>query len=738
MISQIVILRELLVAFSGNELSVGLMLASWLALVGVGSWVFGRFAERAGMRPDSIVLVQVAFSVLIPVSIMVSSGARQALSLSPGEIVALGPMVLMSLAVLTPMCILLGFTFPLLCACYSQQRTSTSRIGTVYVLEAAGSSVGGLIFSLALIRVLSPMQVGFLLAGVNLVVASLAARSAGIRLLPLCLLAAYITGAASGATEKLEDVGLRARWRSMKLEYSGNSLYGNVSVIALLGEKSFYENGLLSFSTGEKRAMEETAHIPLLAHSNPGRVLLIGGGVSGVLVEILKHPVEELTYVELDPLIVTAARKLGLQEIEGPLSDPRVRLVFDDGRRYVKSTVNTYDVVISNLPDPLTALVNRFYSTEYFGEVERILEPGGILSIGLVSAENYLNPEQQRFLSSIHSSLRSSFDNIMLVPGDYTYMLASDDFRLADVTPDTLLDRAARLGIETDFITQGYLPQRMDPERTRFFAASLARAIHSGKNSDSRPAGYFYATVAWLTRFNSRSASLLNRASLIRPLWYLLPFGLMFGGVLFPTFRNRESGGPVAAAIFATGYSEMVFQVVVLYSFQVLFGYLYYRLGVILTSFMIGLTLGGLFMTMKAPSVRNGRGLYLRLQTAMCVYPLFLAVFILAVSRVSQTMPLPRSAQTAFAFLPILAGFLGGVQFPLAAHLLLGCRTTPGRTAGYLYGVDLFGSCLGAVLSSAILIPVIGILGTCVVAFFGNVAALLLIILSLTRRRLSR
>ncbi len=194
----------------------------------------------------------------------------------------------------------------------------------------------------------------------------------------------------------------------------------------------------------------------------------------------------------------------------------------------------------------------------------------------------------------------------------------------------------------------------------------------------------------------------------------------------------------MAAAIFATGYSEMVFQVVVLYSFQVLFGYLYYRLGVILTSFMIGLTLGGLFMTMKAPSVRNGRGLYLRLQTAMCVYPLFLAVFILAVSRVSQTMPLPRSAQTAFAFLPILAGFLGGVQFPLAAHLLLGCRTTPGRTAGYLYGVDLFGSCLGAVLSSAILIPVIGILGTCVVAFFGNVAALLLIILSLTRRRLSR
>jgi spermidine synthase len=738
MVSQIVILRELLVAFCGNELSVGLTLASWLALVGVSAWAFGRAAERVARRPHSIVLVQTIFSILIPVSIIISSGAREALSLSAGEIVALGPMVLVSLAVLAPMCLLLGFTFPLLCASYSRERTSTARIGIVYVLEAAGSSLGGLIFSLALIRYLSPVEVGFLLAGINLAVASLAATSIRIRLLPLCLLAAYITGAALGATEKFEEIGLKARWHSMRLEYNGNSIYGNVSVVALPGERSFYENGLLSFSTGEKRSAEETAHIALLAHPNPRKVLLIGGGISGVLEEILKHPIEELTYVELDPLIVTAARELGLPEIEDPLKDRRVRLVFDDGRRYVKSTADSFDVVISNLPDPLTALVNRFYSVEYFDEVDRILKPGGILSIGLVSAENYLNQEQQRFLSSIRSSLRSSFDDILLVPGDYTYMLASRDSLLAEVTYDTLLERADRLGIKTDFITRGYLPERMNPERTRFFSASIDKAIRSSMNSDARPAGYFYATVAWLTRFNSRSASLLNRASLIRPLWYLFPFVLLFAGVAFPAVTRRDSGGPIAAAIFTTGYSEMVFQVVVLYSFQVLFGYLYYRLGVILTSFMIGLALGGLFMTLKARSVRNGRALYLKLQAAMCIYPVFLAVFILAVSRVSEAKPLPQAVQTAFAFLPILAGFLGGIQFPLAAHILLGGEITPGRTAGYLYGVDLLGSCLGAVLSSAILIPVIGLLGTCMVAFFGNATALLLIILSLIPRRLWR
>jgi len=522
----------------------------------------------------------------------------------------------------------------------------------------------------------------------------------------------------------------------LNIEFNGNSIYGNVAIVSLGQEKAFYENGLLAFSTGEKRTAEESAHIPLLAHTHPEDVLLISGGISGVLREILKHPVETVTYVELDPMMVDAARRLLPESVALVLDDSRVMTVYEDGRRFLKVSKTKYDVVISSLPDPLTAMVNRFYSTEYLREAMRAMKPGGILSIGVTSSENYLNPEQQRFMASIHKTLQSCFDHVVVVPGEATYFLASQDPRLETVTHRTLLEKRAELEIYTDFVTKGYLPYRMDPGRIDFFLSSIRQATHFTVNRDLRPAGYLYGTIAWLTRFHSRSASLLSRISLLNPLWHLAPFGLLFIIVIFPALVKRESNSPIAAAIFTTGYSEIVFQVVVIFCFQAFFGFLYYRLGVILTSFMIGLALGGLVMNMKVTKVTRPRMLFLKIQTGMCVYPILLAVLLMWMSRMSETHPVPPQGQMAFAFLPIVAGFLGGVQFPLAARIHITDASLTGKVAGYLYGVDLAGSFLGAVLASAIMIPILGIVGTCMVAFVGNATALVLIAVSGVRRKL--
>lgn len=735
-VSQIVILRELLVIFYGNELSIGLMLASWLIWVAAGSWVLGRFGERLVRKPFSIVAVQASAAVLIPALVFLSRAIKNVFLFSPGEIVGIAPMLLSSSMVLAPLCLLLGFTFTLLCASYPKDIASAERIGSVYILEAIGSTFGGLVFSLILIRSLTPTQTGFLLGGLNLISGLLLARTIRLRLIPASLLTAYIIALALGATGKLEELAISSRWKGLEIVFNDNSIYGNVAVISLGEEKAFYENGLLAFSTGDRRTAEETAHIPLLAHPDPESVLLLGGGVSGVLPEILKHPIESATYVELDPMIVDAARWLSLKGANEALSDRRVEVVYDDGRRFIKLSKAQYDVVISNLPDPLTALVNRFYTVEYFKEVKRVMKPHGVLSVGVTSSENFLNPEQQRFLASIYQTLNFCFDHILLVPGDYTYFLASDDHQLETLTYETLLDRIVQLGITTGFITDGYLPFRMDPGRTHFFLSSMKQAEESNINTDLRPAGYFYGTVTWLTRFGSRSASLLSRISSMHPLWHVLPFGLLLLALIYPTISRREPNSPIVAAIFTTGYSEMVFQIVVIFCFQTFFGYLYYRLGVILTSFMIGLALGALIINRKLSGIADPRKLFLKIQIGMCVYPVFLAAFLLWVSRISQVHTIPPQAQFAFAFLPVIAGFLGGVQFPLAAKILTAESSATGRVAGRLYGVDLLGSCLGAILASAILIPVLGIVGACMLAFAASFTALVLILLSSVRQKL--
>ena len=737
-VSQAAILRELLVVFYGNEFSIGIALACWLFWIAIGSWTLGKYAERAAKRPQTIVLVQSSAALLIPTLFFLSRSARNMFSLSPGEILGTGPVLLSSTAVLAPLCLALGFTFALLCASRPREMAGAPRVGSVYVLEAVGSMTGGFLFSLVCIRLLTPTETSFILGGLNLVAATITARSIRIRLLPISLLIGYITVLSLGATEKLENAAIAGRWRGLKVEYNANSIYGNVTVISVGGEKAFYESGLLSFSTGDDRSAEETAHIPLLTHGSPRRVLLVGGGMSGVLAEILKHPVESVTYIELDPLVVEAARAVLPHVALSPLDDGRVDLVFDDGRRFVKATEAHYDVVILNVPDPLTALVNRFYSREFFQELKRVVEPEGVVSLGLTLAENYLNPEQQSLLACIHGTVSSSFTETILIPGDHTYILASSKRMLAKTTPQLLLDREVELALKTDFIREGYLPFRMEPARTAFFLSSMERAAPLSLNLDLEPRGYFYATVAWLTRLDSRSASLLQRMSEIRPFWYLLPFVLLFGGLLWPTMRTKGSNAPVLGAVFTTGYAEMVFQVVVIYSFQVFFGFLYYRLGIILTSFMVGLAAGGFLMTLRVDTIREPGNLFTKLQVAMCVYPVLLAGFILLIMRFSRSTPLTPQVQTAFAFLPAVAGFLGGVQFPLAARICVRAESGTGRTAGYLYGVDLLGACAGAVLASALLVPVIGVLGTCLTAFAGSFASLLLIVISSARRRLRR
>ena len=106
---------------------------------------------------------------------------------------------------------------------------------------------------------------------------------------------------------------------------------------------------------------------------------------------------------------------------------------------------------------------------------------------------------------------------------------------------------------------------------------------------------------------------------------------------------------------------------------------------------------------------------------------------LLAFSRMEVSTASERAfllqAQIAFPLLAFFAGFVGGLQFPLANALWL--EETPGaaRAAGYTYGIDLLGSCLGAVLASALLVPVLGIPQTCITAALLNVGSLLLLLL---------
>jgi len=721
MMGQILLMRELLVIFYGNELTLGVMLAAWLFWTGLGSWVLGRLADRARDQIRLLNIAQAVILFLLPAVLFLTRNARSVWGLLPGEIVGFEPMLVSAFVLLAPLCLLLGFLFALGCRIFSTRFGGSVRaIGSVYILEAVGASIGGLLLNFLLIRILDPFQIALLIGTFNLLAALLIRMSQaedgprhGNRILVGLFLTTALFVMFFGGAGRLDWISSRLAWRPLNLVREDDSFYGRLSVTALGDQRSFFQNGLIMFSTEDAAASEEAAHFPLLTHGRPRRVLLIGGGAGGTVREILKHQVETIDYVELDPLLIEVAGPYLPPEEWSRLQDPRVRIHHLDGRLFVKRAGQHYDAVIVQLPDPSTAQLNRFYSVEFFREVERILAPGGILSLSVGSAENYISEELGRFLGCLDKTLGRVFDRVAIVPGETAYFLATDRPEGIRLESEMLTRRLNEQGIHTLFVRDYYLFDRLSPGRISFLEESIDRAEGMHINRDFRPVGYLYDVILWSTRFRSGFRNLLGILAGMKTWQIFLPAMSLL--VLLPLVlrRRRSPRLPVLTAVAATGFSEIGFQVVTIIGFQVLYGYVYYQLGLILTSFMIGLVLGAWWINRRLGSLRNDLLSYLRIQGLVVLYPLLLSLVLMGLAALESGPLLTAGLSGAFAFFPVLAGFIGGLQFPLANKICLGSAQRVGRTAGMIYGLDLLGSCLGALLVGAILVPALGVLWTC-------------------------
>jgi len=177
--------------------------------------------------------------------------------------------------------------------------------------------------------------------------------------------------------------------------------------------------------------------------------------------------------------------------------------------------------------------------------------------------------------------------------------------------------------------------------------------------------------------------------------------------------RKKSFEKMTLLALAISGFTGMALQLIILLAFQIIYGYLFYKLSIILTAFMMGMAAGGWLALKLMTRLETGRPAFIAAQCAFFVYPLALpALFGWLAGSGSRAVSWTGS-NVIFAVLPAIAGLIGGFQFPLAAGICLADKENTGRAAGLTYGIDLAGSCLGALCTGAILIPVIGIAQTC-------------------------
>ncbi len=707
--------RSLIAGLYGNELSLGIVLACWLLLCGLASALVGRIRLR-----EPLPLLAFCLGAL-PLALALSLALQHATLPSftrVGTLVGPGPTVGLALLDLAAPCLLLGAGFALAARVEEGGPAWAAR---VYALECLGTFAAGVVFHLGL--------AGLAARGVALAASVLPFLSA-LLLLPSLTRRARTVGLGGVALGALGLAALLgaplpgARW--LEPSFPGYTLvalesspHAALAVLRRGDQTLFLANGQTIFSDQDQERVEAEVHLALLAHPAPRRILMIGGGLGGGIAEALRHAPRELHYVELDPQLCALARRHGGDALRAALADPRVRVIVGDGRQLVAEARARYDAILVGLPHPSSALVNRFYTEEFFALARRALAPGGLLRLSLEGSEGYLSDEQARTHAAIRAALARSFGEPAVVPGASALLLAGRD-RPVELAPALLLPRLAARGLEGEhgarFFGAAELASRILPFKRELYLERLA-AIHPPRNSDLRPSAYLESSLLWIAQSAPRLAFGLGKLAHAaeRWAWLAVALALLLGMALARApLRRASPARGVGAALAATGGTGLALELTVVLASQELRGVLYHELAALLAAFMVGLAAGSWAGARLVPPAATEAG-PLRRALRRALLGAWLAA-LLVLGALPLALAAPAFALPLFLLALFAVGVATGACFAPASALLAASARRAGRdeaeAPARAYAWDLAGAALGALLASALALPVLGLVWT--------------------------
>lgn len=709
-IGQIVLMREVIATFNGNELSLAIVLAVWLFWTSVGSGIVARFWHGIDLPFATAACLS---SLSLAPTIVAIRRSRDLLHLLPGELASPGHIALTVLICLSAFCCLAGCMFVFAARFYRREtQTHDQAASYAYLLETSGSALGGVLTALVLLRIFSPLQIAIFVVFLNaVVICVLVLRTIAFRLVVIAGLAIAAIALILGPVQHFEQSSLARMWSGFDLIASHDSAYGRISILDNSGLLTLYQDGSVLANIPDPATAEETIHYALLEHPSPRKLLLIGGGLNGSLAEALKHPsLVRIDYVELDPALLHMAEQHLPPQAVRPLSDSRVHVHTVDARLFLHATHDTFDEIVLSTADPDNAQLNRFYTDEFFSMARRHLAPDGVFALSLHSSEEVVSDELGDFLRCIRKTMQLQFPFIAAIPGDTLHLFGALQPGIVTDDPSVLVARLRSRHIETQYVREYSLPFRLMPDRLAQTGDTLQPRTRTPVNIDAHPVAYYFSTVLWCAQFNVAYVRLFRSFAQIQFSAYveaLAIFALVSLLIWLALGRSRLAAASASVAV--SGYTLMAVQILLLLSFQAVYGVVYSELAMLIGALMAGIAIGswiGIAVTRRADPRTCTRHAAINQLVAALVAPALLAlVSLLANSSVFAEFPI--AAHIAFPLLALLAGIPGGYQFPLATAV---CSLHPAKpqSLGTLYALDLAGGCIGALLLAAFLLPLFG------------------------------
>ncbi|MGB9628798.1 MAG: fused MFS/spermidine synthase, partial [Thermodesulfobacteriota bacterium] len=749
----ITLMREFLISFLGNELTLGVILANWMALEAMGAFIIGKSAERTKKRLKIYISLQMVFSLAFPIAIYFTRTFKSLLFTTPGEGLGFAPIFYISFLILLPVAVSHGALFTYGSKLYSRYLTEEApSIGKVYVLETLGSMIGGLSITFLLIRFFNSFEIALLIALLNTLISSalllerenpLFGPHPVLGYLSVFLSLLFVFMLLGPYAEKIHWFSIRSQWKDIEVLHYENSVYGNVTVTKRGEQLTFFTDGIPSINTPvpDIAFIETFVHFPMLIHENPESVLILSGGAGGMIREILKYPKVRIDYVELDPLLLQLTKKYPTQLTESELSDTRVDIHYADARFFMNRTTNQFDIIFIGLASPQDLRMNRLFSSEFFSLAKKRMGKKGMMVLTLPGSLTYISPEMRDLNGCILDTLKRNYHYIRIIPGETNLYLASDSESIDNVTAEKLAKRLKERGIQTSLFIKTYIDYRLHERWLKWFNQSMElRTIHI--NSDFRPIGVFFTLSHWNALFSPYLSGIFKWFSGLNLSIGAMGIALLtlLLSVLFLKWPYTSNLSP-PFAILTTGFSAMIFDLAIIFTFQAIYGYLYHQIGLLVAVFMLGVAIGSHGMNCSIEKIRKPSQIFLLLEGGIILFSILLPFAFTTPSPYVGKKVISLLLYGVFFITSFLAGASIGFQFPLAVRIYLTLPTrgpSISQTAGVLYGADLLGGFFGGLFGGVILLPILGLKDTCLFIAILKTSSFLLFFISTKVYRLQK
>lgn len=700
--AQTLLFRDFLEVFEGNELGVGCFFSSWLVWVAAGALLARSLPVRflrSGAFPWLPFLYLPAFVLQKHLVLSIRSIANVPVY----EVFPYFKMIGGAFAVNAPVSVVTGFLFTTACAMGSA-RSPGSSVSRVYFIECLGSFAAGALVTAGLGLKMTGEALFFVSAAVPLfapVVRSMEQRRFPVYGVFLWVLVLSLSLKWSPLwTEQLN----RTRWRTllpghrhsgMFLTSHARYLYGRYGAQFLV-----LSNGGVCEALPRDEASSEIAAAHLAQNPTAKNVLVVGHSSLSIARQFLKLPqIDSITLMHPDPGYLPALLKHLPSGMDLPLE--RVRIPQGDVRTVLRKRENTFDLIVVHLPDPDTAVLNRYFTREFFELAAMALRDDGVFGVRVSGGENFLGSELVAMGSSIDRTLNTVFPHTALKPGEDTWFFASKSPVLSE-TPRTLQNRLQSVSdIESVFPPEA-VPTLFPEDRIRF-QRSAYRELTPPLNTDDRPHVHLLGLFIAGKKSSGFPAWILNKAiSGVTP-FFLLSL-VLYGIFRFFYLVSAPRGGARrgfsldgAFMVLLTGALALSVQIILMFVFQTRFGSLFFHVGLIAALFMLGVFLGSVLMHQCLERwPKNPETL---------IFPFLIAHFVFLLNAYPLAMNIP---QRAFAPLFLASGVLGGAYFPFAAFRLRNAGVSSTKTGSSLETIDHLGGALGGILTGLFFLPVHG------------------------------